>query len=471
MKKLIAIIITSFVVAVIGGVGTFYLFNQTTDGMSSYMREYNDKIIKSSDIFSSDRVVDTIEIKNSLMYDINIKKSNSKDVKINASIINGVNPFNINLDNGVLRIDIKKGMSMNQIVKDDEFDTYRRKVKLLYSKQDIERILKNRSIYNSEAGIFSTSKNKKIKVVIEVPNSVNLRLENSPYTKKVTIADGMIKDKIDLKLNNYYDTTLIYNNMIKNLNVDIVNNEDFNNTDIVNIYRGLKIKNLNVYIPRGNKILISENDPDSKVENVKLVVKNGQGKIVKSYDDRDNERNVISYIYDVINNDGVYVDDGFKNKVDRLNKGINKVDMIKYLSENFKDECNLVQQYSNDFYDAKEKQLSNLKSTSVYINPKYNGRVDIDAKDYVINLNIGKNSNPMINFKTREGIDARYYLLDKVSINTYKKGKDIKDFKGSIDGYIKKYNSNYNENLKTQKADISINAKKIFLTDNNEEQE
>lgn len=116
-----------------------------------------------------------------------------------------------------------------------------------------------------------------------------------------------------------------------------------------------------------------------------------------------------------------------------------------------------------------------VKVTATCINDK--NYYDVNIKDGVLSVNIDENKkldsnirlqlnkdlNPSLDIKTKDGIDLRYYLVDKVTSDKIVKKDSLKEYKGTLYDYIKKIEPSYKENRTTTNPAISVNAKSLRL--------
>ena len=116
-----------------------------------------------------------------------------------------------------------------------------------------------------------------------------------------------------------------------------------------------------------------------------------------------------------------------------------------------------------------------VKVTATCINDK--NYYDVNIKDGVLSVNIDENKkldsnirlqlnkdlNPSLDIKTKDGIDLRYYLVDKVTSDKIVKKDSLKEYKGTLYDYIKKIEPSYKENRATTNPAISVNAKSLRL--------
>ena len=90
-------------------------------------------------------------------------------------------------------------------------------------------------------------------------------------------------------------------------------------------------------------------------------------------------------------------------------------------------------------------------------------KISINAGESNIRLQLNKDLNPSLDIKTKDGIDLRYYLVDKVTSDKIVKKDSLKEYKGTLYDYIKKIEPSYKENRATTNPAISVNAKSLRL--------
>lgn len=491
MKKRYIVAGVALSMAIVGGVGSAVTMTTAIPKLDRYIVERRASLLSNKEIFNSSDKINQLNLGNlSLAYntEVNIKKSTDNKVKVTATCINDKNYYDVNIKDGVLSVNIdeNKKLDSNALFDNGMYLGDDRKIHFLGQKysifsapkelivEQLDKMALSGMRINSDftEGMESES-NRLYKLNIEIPESVNLTFnpsmkEGSIIPAKINIEDGLIKDTVSS--NSLYIMDMIkYNGNIKNFKLDM-SRYSGNKISLDNLVTSLKIEKMEVNLNPGNYFV---GDIDNKKIASEVVFNfAGNKKSLNEDDDMyeiySSEKKIVEHLVDRIkypNSDDSYEDDdsNIDSRIDSLEKQSNKIAREKRLIELFDKEINKAKNHEDSDYGEIERDFYNSCDASINIYNNMADKISINAGESNIRLQLNKDLNPSLDIKTKDGIDLRYYLVDKVTSDKIVKKDSLKEYKGTLYDYIKKIEPSYKENRATTNPAISVNAKSLRL--------
>ena len=473
MKKFIIIGAISF--AILGGVGSAYTMLDTLPKMDSYLQRRRSEIVNKEEIINSDAKVNTINLGKLSNYPIvKIKKSNDNRTKVVVSTIYGKNNYISNIKDGVLNLERKNetdsAFSMDYLdtrsgIKDLIFNTDRDFVSKSLDYMVVSGTRINKISMESDDNMRASN------ILIEVPNSVDINFtENNikgyETATKVEIEDGLIRDTVKANSNSNYGY-IRYNGTINNV---ILNGRSGNNTfssvvflDDFN-YDSTKIKNLTLNMNKG--FVLNE---DVKAENIVINIGNERHKY--NIDNIEDLLNKEKKIYEYLGDSNFDLDDETDTSdsdYSDLSSKIKNMDNASDFEKLFKEEIGYAKEtvYKNGF-DSKKvyEHFNNMFDINIPIIPEMANRLTINAPSGRVRIILEKGFNPDVKIKTKEGIDLRMFLVDKIPSRFIPSKNSVKEINGNIYSYTKHLDKNFGEVKPVLKPEIVVNSNSAYIVD------
>lgn len=494
------ILITAVSLFVVGAAGSLYTAFNTIPKLDKYVVERREELVEVSQVLESTDKVNTVQLGDFPNFGVvNIKKSPDNKVRVNGRGIKGVKAYDASISEGVLKVESTKE-NINGVIKTqadiDSMNPFEF-ISLITSKDIVKDSLDELALsgarFERGNGINTNSPfdesvykldNSVYSLDIELPEGINLEQKDGSltsgmsYINKYNIEDNMIKDHIkasDIR----FVTSIEYNNPIKKLVMDYrnINNKNVNSSmlDYLAGSKAIKIDKLEVYARPS--LLLDLDEDRAKIANE--ITYNIEGDKVaydgESYYDIDSifekEKEFNEDLLDNINDDDFNsenFDVDIDDKLDTLDKNSDKLEDVRSTLNLFKDDIKAARKIREGSRTAAEEvgYYYNKFDLSIPVYREMADKITINAPNSSVRVAIDEDFNPKVNINTKDGIDFRYYLIEKVRAKNIPAPNSVKQYSGVLEDNIKKLNND--SKLKTNPVsnpELVINAREARISE------
>lgn len=490
MKKVYMFAIATLGISIMSGAASVVTITKALPKLDGYLVERRADLLSDKTIFQSKDKVNKISIGNTnIAYNtiVNIKKSKDNEVRVNATLINGKNYYKTDVKNGVLSVglddnkvlDRNNGFDYGIYIGDDKRIHFLGKSYPIFNipKEIIKRELDDMAIsgvrIDRDLSKFNGNyESNAFQLNIEIPESVDIVLDTKGYPE-IDIENDLIKNNV--YLNSPYNIDSIkYDGEIKEFIIDATKEKD-NIISLTTFNDPKNIKRMDINVNRGTYFI-------GNVENGKIAdelfinvgkSKNEMDEDFNTKDIVEPEDSINEYLVENVlrsedENDNSSRDYGnVESRIDELKNESKKADNNKALLEKFSKEINrsAENEKNNDNYIKEIEDFYKEFDFSMSVNKGMADKVTINAPEANVRVELAKKFNPKMDLKTKNGIDMRYYLIDKVSADKIQMPNTLKDYSGSIYDYINKIDSKHSIKSKEMLPTIAVNAEYARITE------